>query len=74
MRTIQAVIDRARDEFMETPGLQLTVEQLREACGVDQQTAEIVLEFLFDTGFLRRTSIYARVDARRPSGQAAPLV
>jgi hypothetical protein len=60
VNNIQPVIDRARAEFSNAPDLHLSVEQLQRLCGVDHQTAEIVLDFLVDTKFLARTSTYAQ--------------
>jgi response regulator of citrate/malate metabolism len=58
--TLQAIIERVRAQFMETADVRLSVEELQRLCGVDQQTAEMVLEFLVDTEFLSRTSTYTR--------------
>jgi hypothetical protein len=60
MNNIQPVIDQARAEFLNAPDLQVSVEQMQRLCGVDHETAEIVLDFLVDTKFLARTSTYAQ--------------
>lgn len=60
MNDIQPVIDRARAEFSNAPDLQASVEQMQRLCGVDHETAEMVLDFLVDTKFLARTSTYAQ--------------
>ena len=64
MNNIQAVIDRAVAAFA-VPGARVSVEELQRLCGVDYETAEMVLEFLVDTKVVSRTSTYAllaRVD------------
>lgn len=60
INNIQPVIDRARAEFSNAPDLQASVEQMQRLCGVDHETAEMVLDFLVDTKFLARTSTYAQ--------------
>ena len=60
MNNIQPVIDRARAEFRHAPDLHVSVEQMQLLCGVDRETAEMVLDFLVDTKFLARTSTYAQ--------------
>ena len=67
MTNLQAVIDRARAEFVEKPGLRMSVVDLQRMCDVDRQIAEMVLEFLADTEFVRRTSMYSRAVTDPPS-------
>jgi hypothetical protein len=67
LNNIQPVLDRARAEFSNAPDLHVSVEHMQRLCGVDRETAEIVLDFLVDTKFLARTSTYAQrtqVDSR----------
>jgi response regulator of citrate/malate metabolism len=60
MKTIHTIIEQVRAEFTSTPHVQLSADQVHHRCGVDIATAEMVLEFLTDTQFLRRTSTYDR--------------
>ncbi len=46
---------RVRAEFLEMPGLKLTVPQAQRLWGVDQRTCEAVIEELTATRFLART-------------------
>ncbi len=47
----------------------MSVEQLQRLCGVDSETAEMVLEFLVDTKVVARISTYA---LRRVDNSCAP--
>jgi hypothetical protein len=44
---------RIRAEYLEMPGLRLTVEQARRLCGIDETMCRTVLNALVDAGFLR---------------------
>lgn len=46
---------RIRSEFIEMPGLKLTVPQALRLWGVDQLTCEAVVEKLTQSNFLTRT-------------------
>ena len=64
-------IERLRAEFLEMPGLRLTVVQVQRLCGVDQAVCQGVLDALVDVRFLRVNpdGTYARLsdlDASRP--------
>ncbi len=48
-------LDRVRSEFLEMPGLKLTVWQAQRLLGVDQPTCEAVIEELTEARFLVRT-------------------
>jgi hypothetical protein len=63
MRTVQAEIDRLRAEYMEMPGLRLTMEQVKRLCGVEHRICQLVLDALVDDGFLCRKAngTYARL-------------
>jgi hypothetical protein len=54
---------RIRAEYLEMPGLRLTLDQARRLCGVEQALCQMVLDALVDEGFLRVNSHghYARV-------------
>jgi hypothetical protein len=46
---------RVRAEYLEMPGLCLTLSQAQRLWSLDPRTCEAVLNSLIDTGFLRRT-------------------
>jgi Fic family protein len=48
-------VNRVRAEFLEMPGLKLTVWQAQRLWGVDQRTCEAVIEELTEARFLART-------------------
>ncbi len=50
---MKAVIDRIRAEFLEMPGLRLTVRQVQRLFGVDHATCQEVLDVLVGIKFLR---------------------
>ena len=60
LMNIQAVINRARSAFSNAPDLHVSVEQMQRLCGIDRETAEMVLDCLVDTMFLARTSTYTQ--------------
>ncbi len=49
------MVSRVRSEFLEMPGLKLTVWQAQRLWGVDQPTCEAVIEELTEARFLART-------------------
>ncbi len=53
---IDAVVYRVRAEFIEMPGLQLTVTQAARLWGLNPEDCESVIDTLVRTAFLRRTS------------------
>jgi len=50
-----ALVDRIRGEFIEMPGLQLTMPQAAKLWGIDMTACERVVEALVDASFLRWT-------------------
>jgi hypothetical protein len=58
-----AMIKRVRAEYLEMPGLRLTVEQAQRLCGVDRTVCRAVLDALVDAGFLcvKPDGTYARL-------------
>jgi Fic family protein len=48
-------VRRVRAEFLEMPGLKLTLWQAQRLWGVDQPTCEAVIEKLTEAQFLART-------------------
>jgi len=55
LTTTEETLRRIRSEFLEMPGLKLTVAQARRLWGVDQRTCETVIEALTRSKFLTRT-------------------
>jgi hypothetical protein len=50
-----ALLDRARSEFVEMPGLRLTSRQAARLWAVDGATSERILNGLVEAGFLGRS-------------------
>jgi hypothetical protein len=50
----EASIQRARAEFLEMPGLCLTIEQAQRLWGLPRRACEALLTSLIDSRFLRR--------------------
>jgi hypothetical protein len=48
------LIARVRGEYLEMPGLRLTLEQARRLWGLDSQSCRSVLGTLIENGFLAR--------------------
>jgi hypothetical protein len=59
----QRVLERLRGEYLEMPGMHLTIEQAQRLCGIEPTMCHQVLEALVKANFLRLTSggTYARV-------------
>jgi hypothetical protein len=59
---MQRTIARVRSEFLEMPGLRLTVAQASRLCGVERAVCQTVLDALVETKFLREANgVYARL-------------
>jgi len=71
----QLTVDRLRAEFLEMPGLRLTVDQVHRLCGVESPMCLEVLEALVQEQFLcvKPDGSYARAtEGRLPQrGRAA---
>lgn len=52
---LQALVERARNEFIEMPGLRLTVPQAARLWGLDLWACQRVISALVGTDFLRWT-------------------
>jgi hypothetical protein len=52
---LRAVVERIRSEFLEMPGLQLTMPQAARLWGLEISACEQVVEVLVQSAFLRRT-------------------
>jgi hypothetical protein len=59
----QAVLERIRAEYLEMPGLRLTVAQVTRLCGVERSTCTMALDSLVDAKFLclKSDGAYARL-------------
>jgi hypothetical protein len=74
MKTIQHLTDRVRAEFVEMPGLRLTVEQVQRLCGIERTICELLLDSLVKANFLclKPDGHYARVtDGELPRARPA---
>lgn len=54
--TFAAVVDRVRAEFVEMPGMQLTLAQATRLWNLGPDDCRSVIDALVDTGFLRWTA------------------
>jgi hypothetical protein len=52
----QRVLNRLRAEYLEMPGMKLTIEQVQRLCGIEQTMCALVLDALVKAGFLCRKS------------------
>jgi hypothetical protein len=50
------VVERVRGEFLEMPGLRLTLPQAARLWGLDEPSCEAVMGLLIQSAFLRRTA------------------
>jgi len=62
-RQIEDLVMRIEGEFLETPGLMLTVVEAQRRFGMDEITCEAVLDALVDSGVLFKTRdrVYGRL-------------
>jgi hypothetical protein len=83
---LNALLTRIRAEYLEMPGLRLTLAQAQRFCGIDRALCQMVLDALVDEQFLcvktdgayaRRTdgaiSAAAQTDLRPPQRFAEAL-
>lgn len=63
--TFSTFVDRVRSEFVEMPGLELTVPQAVRLLGLGLDDCRHVIDALVDAGFLRWTAKGTVVQARR---------
>lgn len=73
-----ALLTRIRGEYLEMPGLRLTLEQAQRLCGVERVLCKTVLDALVEAKFLcvRSDGAYARLterDVPRPRPAKADL-
>jgi len=57
------MLKRIQGEFLEMPGLRLTIEQAQRLCGVERALCKAVLDALVDAKFLcvKPNGMYARL-------------
>jgi hypothetical protein len=62
---LESLVRRIRGEFLEMPGLHLTVAQAQRLWGIERELCELVVGSLVGAAFLRRTATgaIARLDA-----------
>jgi hypothetical protein len=67
-RATDDVLARVQGEFLEMPGLRLTVAQARRLWGLDAASCDALLTALIDANFLFRTrdGAFMRVEHARP--------
>ena len=68
------MLTRIRAEYLEMPGLRLTLEQARRLCGVDRALCQVVLDALVEEDFLcvRAGGVYTRVADGADHSRAQP--
>ena len=52
----QRVLERLRAEYLEMPGMKLTIEQIQRLCGIESRMCGLVLDALVKESFLRLNS------------------
>jgi Fic family protein len=52
---LEDILLRVKSEFLEMPGLRLTLRQAERLWGLDQSTCEALIETLTEARFLQRT-------------------
>ena len=78
MKTTQNLISRIRAEFLEMPGMRLTIQQVERLFGIERILCQTVLDSLVDEKFLCVTpaGLYGRLtegDVSRPRQAKAAL-
>jgi hypothetical protein len=71
------VLDRIRAEYLEMPGMKLTLEQVQRLCGIEQSMCKAVLDSLVEALFLclRPDGTYVRLtEGRVPRRQVKETV
>ena len=63
MRTTQDLLTRIRAEYLEMPGMRLTLAQAQRLCGVERMLCKAVFDALVDAKFLcvKSDGAYARL-------------
>jgi hypothetical protein len=52
----ERLVERVRGEFLEMPGLRLTIPQAARLWGLDRRSCEAVVDVLIRSEFLQRTT------------------
>jgi hypothetical protein len=78
MRTTQDLMSRIRAEFLEMPGMRLTMQQVQRLCGIESTLCQTVLDSLVEERFLsvKPDGSYGRLtegDVSRPRQAKASL-
>jgi len=73
-RPLDALIQRARAEFQEMPGLRLTFRQMQRLWILDRQTCHALVERLLEARVVRRTASdqYVRFDSSDDASARSP--
>jgi hypothetical protein len=68
LRSTEDVLRRVQGEFLEMPGLRITVAQARRLWGLDAAACDALLGALVDANFLFQTrdGAFMRVDSAQP--------
>jgi hypothetical protein len=71
---MESTLQRLRGEFLEMPGLQLTLRQIQRFCGIEEHECKAALDALVRAKFLclKRDGTYARwsdISARTHSAE-----
>jgi hypothetical protein len=61
---VHAIANRVRSEFLEMPGLRVTIRQAARLWGLEPSACEHVIDVLVQSAFLRRTpgGMVTRID------------
>ena len=62
--SVDAMVRRVRDEYLEMPSLSLTERQAQRLWHLEPEVCRLLLKALVDSGFLRQTSHGGYVRAR----------
>jgi hypothetical protein len=78
MKSTQDLISRIRAEFLEMPGMRLTIRQVQRLCGIESTLCQTVLDSLVEEKFLsvKPDGSYGRLteeDLSRPRQVKATL-
>jgi len=68
MTSVTALSERIRHEFVDLPGLKLTMAQACRLWAADERACQAALAALISEGFLRRTPSGAFIALPRPRG------
>lgn len=73
---MQRTLQRLRGEFLEMPGLRLTVPQAERLCGVDPAVCKAILDALVEAKFLsvKQDGSYGRVTDGDGSRTASAVI